>query len=84
MRQPKMSLHIPPAHPKATDKIVGASCVGEAAPELISEIAVAMRHGITAHQLASVIHSHPTLSEIVLETVEDVHGMAIHKAGRRR
>ena len=43
-----------------------------------------MRLGITAHQLTSVIHSHPTLSEIVLEAVEDVHGMAIHKAGRRR
>jgi len=69
---------------KWTDKIVGASCIGEAAPELISEISVAMRLGITAHQLTSVIHSHPTLSEIVLEAVEDVHGMAIHKAGRRR
>ena len=67
-----------------TDQIVGASCIGESAPELISEIAVAMRMGITAHQLGSVIHSHPTLSEIVMEAVEDVHGMAIHKAGRRR
>ena len=67
-----------------TDKIVGASCVGEAAPELISEISVGMRLGLTTHQMASVIHSHPTLSEIVLEAVEDVHGMAIHKAGRRR
>ena len=69
---------------KQTDKIVGASCIGEAAPELISEICVAMKLGITAHQLGGVIHSHPTLSEIVLEAVEDVHGMAIHKAGRRR
>ena len=67
-----------------TDKIVGASCVGEAAPELISEVSVAMRLGLTTHQMASVIHSHPTLSEIALEAVEDVHGMAIHKAGRRR
>jgi len=67
-----------------SDKIVGASCVGEAAPELISEISVAMRLGLTTHQMASVIHSHPTLSEIVLEAVEDVHGMAIHKAGKRK
>ena len=67
-----------------TDKIVGASCIGEAAPELISEISVAMRLGLTTHQLASVIHSHPTLSEIALEAVEDCHGMAIHKAGKRR
>jgi dihydrolipoyl dehydrogenase len=67
-----------------TDMIVGASCIGAAAPELISEISVAMQTRLTTHQLASVIHSHPTLSEIALEAVEDVHGMAIHKAGRRR
>ncbi len=67
-----------------TSKIVGASCIGEAAPELISEISVAMRLNLTTHQMASVIHSHPTLSEIVLEAVEDVHGMAIHKASKRR
>ncbi|MHA1776203.1 MAG: dihydrolipoyl dehydrogenase [Promethearchaeota archaeon] len=66
-----------------TDHIVGASCIGESAAELISEISVAMRLGLTTHQLASVIHSHPTLSEIVLEAVEDTHGMAIHKAGKR-
>ena len=67
-----------------TDKIVGASCIGEASAELISEVAVGMRLGLTAENLARVIHSHPTLSEITLETVEDVHGMAIHKAGKRR
>ncbi len=67
-----------------TDLIVGASCIGEAAPELISEIAVAMRLGLTAEQMAQVIHSHPTLSEIALEAVEDIHGMSIHKAAKRR
>ncbi len=69
---------------KRSDKIVGASCIGESAPELISEVSVAMRLGLTTYQMASVIHSHPTLSEIVLEAVEDIHGMAIHKAGKRR
>lgn len=69
---------------KKTDKIVGASCVGEAAAELISEISVAMRLGLTTEEMARVIHSHPTLSEIALEAIEDVHGMAIHKAGKRR
>jgi dihydrolipoamide dehydrogenase len=69
---------------KKTDKIVGASCIGESAAELISEISVAMRLGLTTTQMAEVIHSHPTLSEIVLEAIEDVHGMAIHKAAKRR
>jgi len=67
-----------------SDLIVGASCIGESAPELISEISVAMRLGLTASQLGQVVHSHPTLSEIALEAIEDVHGMSIHKAGKRR
>ncbi|HME51677.1 MAG TPA: dihydrolipoyl dehydrogenase [Candidatus Lokiarchaeia archaeon] len=65
------------------DKILGASCIGYAAPELISEIAVAMYHNITVKKFVKVIHSHPTFSEMVLETAEDVHGMAIHKIGKR-
>nr|MDO8085314.1 dihydrolipoyl dehydrogenase [Candidatus Sigynarchaeum springense] len=68
----------------STDEIVGATCIGAEAPELISEITVAMHHKIKAHELGEVVHSHPTISEMVLETVEDVHGMAIHKVGRRK
>ncbi|NHI92253.1 MAG: dihydrolipoyl dehydrogenase [Candidatus Lokiarchaeota archaeon] len=67
-----------------TDKILGASCIGHSAPELIAEISLAMRNGLTCHDVVKTIHSHPTISEMVLESVEDVHGMAIHKAGRRR
>lgn len=67
-----------------TDEILGASCVGAEAPELIAEITVAMQHHITATDLGEVIHSHPTVSEMVLEAAEDVHGLAIHKIGRRK
>lgn len=63
-------------------KIVGASCIGAEAPELIAEIALAMQHGLTVHDIGDVIHSHPTISEMVLEASEDVFGMAIHKKGR--
>lgn len=69
---------------KETDKILGASAIGASASELISEVSVAMACGIGARRLASVIHSHPTLSEMVMETVEDVHGMSIHKVGKKR
>ncbi len=69
---------------KETDKIVGAAIVGEEASALISEVAVAMTHGITSTQLGEVIHAHPTLPEIVLEAAEDVNGHAVHKAGRRK
>ncbi|MHA1229985.1 MAG: dihydrolipoyl dehydrogenase [Candidatus Helarchaeota archaeon] len=67
-----------------SDKILGASCIGAEAPELIAEVALAMKNGLKVHDIAHTIHSHPTISEMVLETAEDVHGMAIHKKGRRR
>ncbi|MFO8020765.1 MAG: dihydrolipoyl dehydrogenase [Promethearchaeia archaeon] len=67
---------------KETHKILGASCIGAEAPELISEIAVAMENDLTIHDIGSVIHSHPTISEMVLEGAEDAIGKAIHKKGR--
>ncbi|MFX0002359.1 MAG: dihydrolipoyl dehydrogenase [Promethearchaeota archaeon] len=67
---------------KSTHKILGASCIGTEAPELIAEIALAMQHGLTIHDIAETIHSHPTISEMVLEGVESVVGKSIHKKGR--
>ena len=61
-----------------TDKILGVHIIGERATELIHEAAVAMQHGITTHELAEVIHSHPTMSESVMEAMEDVHDMSVH------
>jgi dihydrolipoamide dehydrogenase len=67
---------------KATLKILGASCIGTEAPELISEIALAMQNGLTLYEITETIHSHPTISEMVLEGVEAVVGKSIHKKGR--
>jgi len=67
---------------KKTNKVIGASCIGAEAPELISEIALAMKLELTVHEVTETIHSHPTLSEMVLEGMEDVYGMAIHKKSR--
>ncbi len=61
-----------------TDKILGVHIIGERATELIHEAAVAMEHGFTTHELAEVIHSHPTMSESVMEAMEDVHDMSVH------
>jgi len=66
-----------------TDEILGASCIGVAAPELISEISLAMKNGLTVQEITDTIHSHPTLSEMVLEAAEDVYGLSIHRARRR-
>ena len=67
---------------KETHKIVGASCIGAEAPELIAEISLAMKHGLTIHDIGETIHSHPTISEMVLEGAEAVLGLAVHKKGR--
>jgi dihydrolipoamide dehydrogenase len=67
---------------KHTLQIVGASCIGEGASELIAEITLAMQNGLTIENITETIHSHPTLSEMVLEAAEAVVGMAIHKKGR--
>ena len=67
---------------KHTHQIVGASCIGEGASELIAEVTLAMQHGLTIKDITHTVHSHPTLSEMVLEAAEAVVGRAIHKKGR--
>ena len=67
---------------KETLKIIGASCIGIEASELIAELALAIKHGLTVHDIAETIHSHPTISEMVLEGSGAVIGKAIHKKGR--
>ncbi len=61
-----------------TDRILGAQIIGPHATELIAEISVCVQFGITSEKLASVIHAHPTLSEIICEVSEAVHNKAIH------
>ncbi|MDP2911629.1 MAG: dihydrolipoyl dehydrogenase [Candidatus Omnitrophota bacterium] len=50
-----------------SDKILGCQIIGPHATELIAEISVCVQFGITSEKLASVIHAHPTLSEIICE-----------------
>ena len=61
-----------------SDKILGVHIIGDRATDLIHEAAVAMQNNLTAKELGEVIHSHPTMSEAVMEAAEDVHGMSVH------
>ncbi|MDP6685792.1 MAG: dihydrolipoyl dehydrogenase, partial [Candidatus Omnitrophota bacterium] len=63
---------------KSTDKILGAQIIGPHATELIAEFSPCIQFGIKSESLASVIHAHPTLSEIIQEVSEAVHNKAIH------
>ncbi len=61
-----------------TDKILGVHIIGPHASDLIHEGALAMKGGMTATDVADMIHAHPTLSEGFREAAGDVHDNAIH------
>ncbi|UCD01666.1 MAG: dihydrolipoyl dehydrogenase [Promethearchaeota archaeon] len=63
-------------------RIIGASCIGIESSELIAELALAIKHNLTVHDISETIHCHPTISEMVLEGTEAIIGKAIHKKGR--
>lgn len=69
---------------EGTDRVLGASVVGAHATDLLGELTLAVRQGAKVEDIVETIHAHPTLPEIVMEAAEDVHGMAIHKIGRKR
>lgn len=61
-----------------TDQILGAHIIGAHGADLISEIALAMRAAIPSRMIMKTIHTHPTLSEAVLEVSQALHDRAIH------
>lgn len=67
----------------ASDRLLGVHIVGAHAADLIHEAALALQVGATAHQVADMIHAHPTLAEGMMEAMEDVAGRAIHMARKR-
>ena len=69
---------------KKSDKIIGMGVVGAGAGELISEGALAIQMGATAHDIAGTIHPHPTLSETVMESAELYFGLCTHMYSNKR
>lgn len=62
----------------SNDKVLGAQIIGHGAGELIAEIGICVQYGITSEKIAGVIHAHPTLSEVIQEVSQAVHGKGIH------
>ena len=63
-----------------TDKVLGVHIIGPHASDLVHEGALAIKAGLTAREMADMIHAHPTLAEGIMEAAEDVHGEAIHSS----
>jgi dihydrolipoamide dehydrogenase len=56
---------------KDTGAILGCQIVGPHAVEIIHEVVVCMKNGVTVGQLADVMHAHPTVSEAIRHTAMD-------------
>jgi len=65
---------------EATDKVIGANMMGPHVTDLIHEIAVAIKNGLTVKQIGDTIHAHPTIGEALMEAAHDVHGESVHVA----
>jgi len=58
--------------------VLGGKIVGPEASELVAEVTLAIELGATLEDVASTIHTHPTLAEAVMEAAENADGQAIH------
>ena len=67
-----------------TERILGVGIVGYGAGELIGEGAVAIEMGATVHDLAAIVHPHPTLSETLMESAEAFFGYSTHIKTKQR
>lgn len=63
---------------KENNKIIGAALIGIEASDLIAELTLAVRLGLTAEDLAETIHAHPTTAEVVHEAALDIISNSIH------
>ncbi|MCE5249684.1 dihydrolipoyl dehydrogenase [bacterium] len=61
-----------------TKDILGAHIVGHNATELIHELLLARASGLKSGDITSMIHAHPTLSEMVLDVMRAVEGRSIN------
>lgn len=64
---------------KTTSEIIGMHILGPSATELIAQGAIMTTNKMKIEDIDSVIFAHPTLSEAVMEAMEDLQNISIHK-----
>jgi dihydrolipoyl dehydrogenase len=67
-----------------TERVLGVGIAGAGAGELIAEAVLAMEMGATVEDIALTVHTHPTLSETLMECAEAFYGHATHTISRKR
>jgi dihydrolipoamide dehydrogenase len=63
---------------KKYGEILGVHIAAPAASEIINEAAALMAMEITVHELAGIVHGHPTIAEALAEAAAAVLGRCIH------
>lgn len=61
-----------------TEEILGCHIIGRDATELIHEVMLAKSSELLPEDIASMVHAHPTISEVLMEAAKAVNGEAIH------
>jgi len=64
---------------RRTGELVGMHIIGPHASEMIHEGALVVQRKGKAAELFHTVHAHPTVSEGILEAIEDALGQATHK-----
>ncbi len=62
-----------------TKRLLGVHIIGPNATELIAEAAILIDTKFDIERINKMIFAHPTLSESIMEAVEDLEALAIHK-----
>jgi dihydrolipoamide dehydrogenase len=62
-----------------SNRIERVTIMAPHATELIAWASLAVDQGLTIEQFLHPYYTHPTLSELLKEAAEDVHGLSIHK-----
>ena len=60
-------------------RIVGTHIIGPQATELIAQGAIFIGMNVTFEEVKNIVFAHPTLSESMMEAIEDLEKLAIHK-----
>nr|MDK2851445.1 dihydrolipoamide dehydrogenase [Candidatus Cloacimonadota bacterium] len=64
---------------KDNGQLVGMHIMGPNAAELIAQGAIMISKEMTAESIEEIVFAHPTLSEAIMESVEDLRDLSIHK-----
>ncbi len=62
-----------------TKELVGMHIMGHGAAELIAQGAILIANKCTAADVEAMVFAHPTLSEAIMESIEDLQNLSIHK-----